>query len=702
MENRTVTLLLKFILLIIVPIQAAGQVTTINSDSLRQELSKETSSHLDKAKAAGQIFRTLEGVSIDSALFFGRLALKYAVLADNDSEISKARFKLANTFFRDDQIDSATHHALAVINNDRFSHLFKERTLLYQVLAGIKIRRSQVDSAGYFMLLARDAARQTEDPYDEIQVNHNLGIIEINKGETIKAIEYLKEVLSLEGGRYPAQRMNSLSVLCGICMQSGLHTFGRPYCYEALSMSESAHMNRSAANIEAYLTQSFLDKNQLDSALVYGQRMANRAVTASQKLRSKLMLARILVRRGEPTEGLKHLKAATSDSRGDVLKKYASTIQQVEGIIQYELGNYAKSVRILKDVEEENVQNDTYTAGRVETIEYLIQASLAAGSTLPPSTVTTLRMVRDSLNRLYAQSASALSVQEYENDKLTVEKQRAEEEAKINKLKLRNRNLLLGLFGLLLITAMAVAALVRRESDRRKRLNNVLTDANQKIAEAKEKLEKQNQRIQERNEQIQALNADLNHRTSNYLSSIRMLLERQRDSALEAGLDVAVVNGLDRQVLAFTQVQEKLNRETFDDVNLREYLTDFCRSVEEALAAGGEPVRFDINVDDVDVRPAFAAPLALIINELATNSLKYARRQGGLLRIALDAVVVNGGELRVFYRDAGPLEGEITSEVFSSSQGTEMILGFTEQLRGRLLAYGEESYDYEAVFGLEG
>jgi two-component sensor histidine kinase len=243
---------------------------------------------------------------------------------------------------------------------------------------------------------------------------------------------------------------------------------------------------------------------------------------------------------------------------------------------------------------------------------------------------------------------------------------------------------LAGLSGLLLALSLWF---VRRESRRRAALNEVLRLKNQEITG--------------QSFQILRLNQDLNHRTSNYLDSIIILLERQRDSAAAAGMDVTVVNSLERQVLAFTKVQDKLGAD-LDTVNLREYLEDFCGTVREALAAQGRPVRFDTNIADVDVKPAFAAPLALIINELATNSMKYARREDGILRIALDAIEEKDGELRVFYRDGGSQEGEIDQEVFSSGQGVDLILGFTEELKGEVVRYGEESYDYEVVFGLVG
>jgi two-component sensor histidine kinase len=270
---------------------------------------------------------------------------------------------------------------------------------------------------------------------------------------------------------------------------------------------------------------------------------------------------------------------------------------------------------------------------------------------------------------------------------LTVRGELAEQET-------RSRTLQLSLAGLLALGLVIGLIYFLKLNGQLKERNKEIQSQNQQLTTARQELEAQNH-------QIQLLNQDLNHRTSNYLDSIIILLSRQRYSAAAAGMDVTVVNNLERQVLAFTKVQEKLGAD-LDTVNLKEYLEDFCGTVRAALAAQGRPVRFDTNIADVDVKPAFAAPLALIINELATNSMKYARREDGILRIALDAIEENDGELRVFYRDGGSQEGEIDQTVFSSGQGVELVLGFTDELKGEVIRYGEESYDYEVVFGLVG
>jgi two-component sensor histidine kinase len=239
------------------------------------------------------------------------------------------------------------------------------------------------------------------------------------------------------------------------------------------------------------------------------------------------------------------------------------------------------------------------------------------------------------------------------------------------------RNIQLLLLASVLATLAGAFIFVRRASRRRKHLN---------------------EQLQEKNVQISRLNSEITHRASNHLHNVKLLLVNQRKRAIAAGLDVSIANALERQILAYTKLQEQLSTNHVK-VNLKEYLEKFSEGLQEAFAAGGQRIIFDLNIAKLAVKPDFAAPLALIINELATNSLKYARREDGILKIALDVTLEKGGDLRVYYRDGGPQDGEVDPMVHSSGEGMELVKGFTWELAGEIIRYGSgDGFDFEAVF----
>lgn len=121
-------------------------------------------------------------------------------------------------------------------------------------------------------------------------------------------------------------------------------------------------------------------------------------------------------------------------------------------------------------------------------------------------------------------------------------------------------------------------------------------------------------------EERTALMRELNHRTKNNLAIVSSLITL-KDNALG---DTADLSDIRHQVEAIRIVHEKLQQspENITHINLREYVGDLLRSV-FALAHGGS-VHVENRIGEVMMPTKSAVTLGLIINELATNALKYA------------------------------------------------------------------------------
>ena len=136
------------------------------------------------------------------------------------------------------------------------------------------------------------------------------------------------------------------------------------------------------------------------------------------------------------------------------------------------------------------------------------------------------------------------------------------------------------------------------------------------ITERKVLEQQREQIIEERT----ALMRELNHRTKNNLAIVSSLITL-KDNALG---DTADLSDIRHQVEAIRIVHEKLQQspENITHINLKEYVGDILRSV-FALAHGGS-VRVENRIGEVMMPTKSAVTFGLIINELATNALKYA------------------------------------------------------------------------------
>lgn len=120
----------------------------------------------------------------------------------------------------------------------------------------------------------------------------------------------------------------------------------------------------------------------------------------------------------------------------------------------------------------------------------------------------------------------------------------------------------------------------------------------------------------------QALQArELNHRLFNGLQAIASLLTSQSRSAepeAAAALAVAV-----SRILAFGQVHRKLTLlDGHDRVEFSSYLANLCSDLTELFLPQSDRV-IAVEGGRLEIPSATAIPLAYVVNELITNSVKY-------------------------------------------------------------------------------
>ncbi len=121
-----------------------------------------------------------------------------------------------------------------------------------------------------------------------------------------------------------------------------------------------------------------------------------------------------------------------------------------------------------------------------------------------------------------------------------------------------------------------------------------------------------------------ALLKELHHRVKNNLQIISSLLSLQFDRVQDRGLRAMVMESQHR-IRAMALVHEQLYRsETLMRLDTPVFLDSLVASLVRSYAAAGQQVEATVEADcgplDLDV----AIPIALVINELVSNSLKHA------------------------------------------------------------------------------
>tara|TARA_R110001599_G_scaffold115425_1_gene282163 strand:- start:5605 stop:7488 length:1884 start_codon:yes stop_codon:yes gene_type:complete len=192
--------------------------------------------------------------------------------------------------------------------------------------------------------------------------------------------------------------------------------------------------------------------------------------------------------------------------------------------------------------------------------------------------------------------------------------------------------------------------------------------------------------------QTKVLYRELNHRVKNNLSVLSSLIYLQ-ESAEKDISQKEIYQTLRHRIQSIALVHENLY--AYNEalkINFQTYLEQLVPHIGQALDLG-KSIDYRIKCDKLIVEMEEAVPLAMIINELITNSLKHAFTHKDSGRIDIDLEIIDDKRV-LHYRDNGIGLNNSDGQSDPKSLGMRLVKLLAQQLKCTLTYQGDKEGAY--------
>jgi two-component sensor histidine kinase len=454
-------------------------------------------------------------------------------------------------------------------------------------------------------------------------------------------------------------------------------------CLEQLQAAEQNikkyQLNENLGWLWVRKASYFRMKNQLDSAIIYAEK-ASQLDFKEQGVRAKgdaLLLLTILLRDSMPEQSILHAKEAVNLFR--TYGKMVSAINMLANISKiYQMQNklaealaYSDSVFTnikLYQLEDSIAYQYSYYKSRSKILYQLGQIDSAyyymdLGHQIELEFTEKQGKERVlEIQKNYDEEQNLLKIQQ-QSDQLVFEK--------------RQRFILWAAISLILTLLF------------------LLFSYNRKLFLSKKRSEALAENLLSTNKQLSAslnqqklLLGEVHHRVKNNLQVIISLLELQVEEFEDTVVQESF-QALKDRIFSMAAAHELIyQQEQMEKLEFAEYINTLFTHLVSSLALKEVP-KLHLSLMNKYFDLSTLIPLGIVLNELLTNGIKYAKPKAGDLEMTLNLREEKGFYL-LKYKDNGPgfLEGELNER--EGGLGTYLLNSMSRQLGGKLESYNDQ------------
>lgn len=217
-----------------------------------------------------------------------------------------------------------------------------------------------------------------------------------------------------------------------------------------------------------------------------------------------------------------------------------------------------------------------------------------------------------------------------------------------------------------------------------------------KIRMQSKELRNKNKFISKTLKEKELLVKEVHHRVKNNFQIVSSLLELQ-SKGIEDEKALALANEGKNRVKSMALIHQKLYQNETGLVDFDEYLGLLVKEL-NALYASGFKINTSISSDNMKFDVDTAIPLGLIINEIITNSYKYAFKADKENKLNISINKNSDQDFKLIIEDNGPGIPKNLEVKKAKSLGLRLVNRLVKQLHGTLEVISEEGTRFEIFF----
>lgn len=191
---------------------------------------------------------------------------------------------------------------------------------------------------------------------------------------------------------------------------------------------------------------------------------------------------------------------------------------------------------------------------------------------------------------------------------------------------------------------------------------------------------------------------EVHHRVKNNLQVINSILNLQ-SSYVDDPETLEIINESQNRIRSMSYIHESLYQtKDFNSINFYDYVTNLVQNLVHSYQLSNNRVRLNLEIAKVSLALDQAIPCGLILNELISNSLKYAYvnlEEEGEIRVVIQE---EGNQVRLEVEDFGqglPVDFDIEN---SDSLGLSLVDSLVDQLDGELRCETNNGTKFYIIF----